>query len=55
MGSGEGGGILQWLSKGAGGIIMGRGMHECINNSHMLQLSALAIACFVVVGHGVET
>ena len=48
-------GILQWLSKGAGGIILGRGLRECINNSHMLQSSALAIACFVVIGGGIET
>ncbi len=40
----RGWGILQWLSKGAGGIILGRGLHKCINNSHRLQLSALAVA-----------
>ena len=41
-------GILQWLSKGARGIILWRGLHKCINNSHRLQLLVLAVAVLLL-------
>ena len=44
VGSGEGGGVLQWLSKGARDIVLGRGLHKCISDSHRLQLLTQAVA-----------
>ena len=37
-------GVLQWLSKGARGIVLGRGLCKCISNSHRLQLLTQAVA-----------
>ena len=37
-------GDLQWLSKGFGGILLGKDLHKCISDSHRLQLKVLAVA-----------
>ncbi len=37
-------GILQWLHKEIVGIVLGKGLSECISDSHRLQLSALVVA-----------
>ena len=39
---------LAVVEQGGGGIILGRGLHKCINNSHRLQLSVLAIAVLLL-------
>ncbi len=35
---------LTVVAQGFGGVVLGKGLSECISNSHMMQLSVLVVA-----------